>query len=1231
MLTAFVQLMRAQDGKLSGRVFDDKGMPAPYATVMILKGDEIVNGANADDQGAFEIQPVEPGTYDVQAEIIGATVKLTGVTVNSGQTRFIELRLPLAKDATSETVEIVEFKIPVFEKDPNAQGKTVTGEDVRRMGSRNINIVAATTPGVFQSDEGDFSLNFRGARDGSTVYIIDGQKVRGSPNLPQTAIGEMQIITGGTPAEFGDFTGGAVNITTSSPSRKLMGGGELLTSELLDAYGTHIYGLNIGGPILKKEIRTNPDDPNTAYKRTVLGFFASGEYNFQRDADPAYTGIYKLADEKLADLQANPVVYNPTLTTFVNRANDLNANDLIKVKAKANNQLLSLRLAGRLDFQPADNIQVKLGGSFEGQNSNNATWDLRNMLLAPNANALYKANSYRVWTRFQQSFKSDKDALVQNFFYSLQADYSLFKRTFEHRDFGNNLWDYGYYGKFDYDRVPFYQYVTDPVNSQYSSGPYWETIGYGFANLRYDRTGTRNEVLSNTNDYIFNYVQNNGIQIPGTGLTINDLGDPNLLSFFNGNLNGSGARQIYSLFSGLGSDYGAYRLREQSQARVIGQATAQIKRHNIKFGFEFEQRVERDYTLGARSLWFFARQYANRQLQGLDRNAAVPIIRNGEFQDTVMLPVAYDSNLQTRIDTAIRNQLGIPLNSTQWVNTDALTPEFFNAKPLNYWFTFGDISSNGQGALGEYYGYTYYGTKMRRVNPEEFFRDTVNRPQNPFAPTYISAFIQDKFELEDIIFNLGLRVDRFDANQYILKDNFSLRETYSAAEAANLLNLDLPSNVQGTWVPYVDDIKNPKKFLGFRDGEIWYDANGLPVSSAQIAQSSGGQVKPYVKGDETKLTFGAFRDYVPQIVPMPRLSFSFPIAENALFFAHYDVLSQRPGQLRANEASLLAGQFTDYLFLPTNPTISLTNPNLKPEVTIDYEAGFRQKIGANAALSVSAYYRELRNMVQYRRFNNAYPITYNSFDNIDFGTVKGFSLAYDMRRIKQLQLNASYTLQFATATGSDFSSSRGVVDNLQGAALLRTLLPVGYDQRHRITASLDYRYGQEFGGRTKGPAIKLGEKVYYPLADAGANMTFILGSGTPYSRQLGVTSILDGQPSGGQTLGTPNSNRLPWQFRTDLRLDKNFVIPAKKEDGREYGINVNLNILNLFNTQNIVGVYRFTGLPFNDGFLQSPQGEQTIISQINAASFVDLYGARLNNPNNVTMPRRIRLGVIFNF
>ena len=35
----------------------------------------------------------------------------------------------------------------------------------------------------------------------------------------------------------------------------------------------------------------------------------------------------------------------------------------------------------------------------------------------------------------------------------------------------------------------------------------------------------------------------------------------------------------------------------------------------------------------------------------------------------------------------------------------------------------------------------------------------------------------DKFAFDDLIFNVGVRVDRYDANQQVLKDDFSLYPT----------------------------------------------------------------------------------------------------------------------------------------------------------------------------------------------------------------------------------------------------------------------------------------------------------------------------------------------------------------------------------------------------------------------------------------------------------------------
>ncbi len=1206
-------LFSQTDGKLAGKVLDQNGDPLPSATVIVYEGNLVKHGSITDDKGVFSIQPVAPGMYRVEARFLGKSKSLDGVSVLSGQTRDIVITFVEDVTTTLGTVDI--FAEKVFEKDP-AVVTTLSQADIKNIPRQNVQSLAALTAGVFQSDQGATDISIRGARSSSTTYIVDGVKVRGQTPVPQAAIQQLQVYTGGTPAEFGDFTGGVISYTTMNPASQFSGALEYLGSDYLDPFNRRLASATVSGPLITRKRTLEGTD--TEYKTSVLGFFFSGEYDYNYDQSPVALGIYQLKPGLLEDLQQTPVVISPDGQSFRSRAFFVRADDWEPIQAKKNNESLRLRGLLRLDFQPADNILIKAGGNYEYINTDN--WSIANMLFAPDPQNQFIGGNYRGWLRFQQSFKSSKDSPIRNLFYSIQGDYSLYQRRFQNSVHQDRLFDYGYVGKFDFEQFPVYQYVNDPFDPISSSG-YYQTLGYGFRNMTFDDSETRNQLYANYNNVIFDYAAANG------GPSLNNIFE---LAFRQGILNGSGPGGIYSIYSGIGSNTGGYQKYDFAQYRLLGQATAEVKGHNLKLGFEFEQRDERYYLVGARGLWGWMRQYANFHLNSLNEDPASWefVTRNGEWQDTINVPRLYQASEQKQFSRNLREKLGLPIDGTEYVNIDALSPEFFTLDMFNA----DELLADGIGPIG-YSGYNYLGERVPRGDPYRFFTDLENRPQNPFAPTYISAFIQDKFEFEDIIFNVGLRVDRFDANQPVLKDNFSLVPTYTAAEVAagnlGVPGYTLPASIGSDFVPYVNSRENFSEVIGYRSGESWFDLNGSPVSSAEIARRSNGRPIPAIREDDVSPS--SFRDYEPQTVFMPRISFSFPISDQALFFAHYDVLSQRPGQLLATQSSLLANQISDYVFLENRPTSDLLNPNLRPEITIDYEAGFKQALGTTMALSVSAYYRELRNMVNFRRFTNAYPFSYDSYDNLDFGTVKGFSFSYDMRRTGNVQLRASYTLQFSDATGSNFSSARNVVNFLEGVGVLRVPLPVDTDQRHRIVGVVDYR----FTDKRKGPSFELGDKVIYPLADFGSNLTITLGSGTPYTQSaIPVQSVAGGINIVNQVKGSVNGVRRPWQFRADLRLDKSFDIAKKKGkngNGDYYSLAVFLAVYNLFDNRNVIGVYQFTGLPDDDGWLTSDSGRQLTITQIDPVAYVDQYSARVANPDNYSLPRRTQLGVIFNF
>jgi hypothetical protein len=326
----------------------------------------------------------------------------------------------------------------------------------------------------------------------------------------------------------------------------------------------------------------------------------------------------------------------------------------------------------------------------------------------------------------------------------------------------------------------------------------------------------------------------------------------------------------------------------------------------------------------------------------------------------------------------------------------------------------------------------------------------------------------------------------------------------------------------------------------------------------------------------------------------------------------------------------------DYYYFTAARNDEIGNPDLKPEKTVDYEVGFTQQLNKNSALTINGYYKERRDQIQVRTYVNAYPQTYTTYGNRDFSSTKGMSLRYDMRRINHVQLSLSYTLQFAEGTGSSSTSSRGsqgLLQSLVSAALpnLRFITPLDYDSRHNISAIFDYRFD-----KGKGPEIG-GKKA---LQNAGINLLFTAHSGSPYTRyqEPDPANSMQGMHGTNTISGGINGSRLPWFYMLDLKIDKTFELTSlagKQGEGRAKARPLSLNaycyMQNVLNLKMIQAVYGYTGSPTDDGYLTSPQGEQTINNQYNQAAFAQLYNIKAADPTFYYSPRRIFIGLQLNF
>ncbi len=1196
----------AQSGSMQGKVTDkDTKEPIPFANVVIQLGGKIINGGTTDFDGKYNIKPIAPGKYDVKVTYVGYKAKLIkGVLINANKIRFMDVQLQ-SSTTTLQTVEVVDYKVPLIDKDQTSTGGTMTSEQLTKMAGRSATAVAVTVGGVFSDENGNMG-GIRGGRTGATATYIDGVRVIGSSTLPQSAIDQVSVITGGTPAMYGDFTGGIVNITTKGPSRHFGAGMEGVTSELLDGYGYNLFGFSVNGPLIKGKDSTK--------STSLLGFFISGEGSYVKDGYPAYIGTYQVKDETLDYLRKNPV--RPSGTGFGSYPNSefVRMNDLQNMHARVNAESYRINLAGKLDVRTTDNTNLTFGGSV---NYNGGTsWSRFNSMYNYENNGIYNGLTWRVYGKFTQKFPTSKDSksLIKNVYYSIQADYTKVTGKRQNQYHKDDIFAYGYVGKFTTYKIKSYEYGSDTVlgyNNVWIHNGFRDTL-YAFQ---------RSEINPNLSNYTDQYYS---LYDLNSGFYVNSLLVQNGGALLNGQLPSS----VYGLWANTGTPYNGYSKYDNSRIGFNAAGSADIGNHAIQFGIQYEQRINTAYSINPAGLWTLMRGLVNRHIQQLDLANPIPVYdENGVFQDTINYNRLYDANTQAFFDKNLRKKLGLKVDGLDWIDLDNYDPTTFSVDMFS-----ADELLNSGSPYVSYYGYDHTGKKLKgKPSFEDFFNQLDENGNNTraigaYEPIYMAGYIQDQFAINNLIFTLGLRVDRFDANQKVLKDPYLLSEAKTVKEVKKEGGFgDIPTNMGDDYVVYVNDLYNPTSIVGYRKGSVWYNSQGTEITDPTVLETSNG-IAPYlVDPNKTKLSPSAFKDYDPQTTFMPRISFSFPISDEALFFAHYDVLTSRP--TTGNRLNPIS-----YYFITEMGNALISNPNLKPERTTDYELGFQQKLTNTSSLKFSAYYREFRDMIQAYRFTDAYPVSYLSYNNIDFGTTKGLTITYDLRRTKNLWLKVSYTLQYANATGSSATSGVNLVAT--GMPNLRTLSPINQDRNHTINIVADYRYGRgrKYNGPTITKRIKGTDKVKVIrlLENTGANLTFFGGSGLPYSRQSNVTSAILG---GGTPVleGSINGSRLPWQFRMDLKIDRDFFL--KRKDGKKnpHYLNVYFLVLNVLNTQNIMGVYRYTGNPDDDGFLQAPEYQAQINAYVDPASFRDLYSVSVNNPYNYSLPRRMRLGVIFNF
>ncbi len=295
-----VNLFAQGTGKIIGTITDKaSNSPLPGVNVL-LKG--TYYGAASDFSGKYIIKNISPGTYTLVVSLIGyKTMEFTGIKVKSN--RALEMNVKLEETVlTMDQDVIVVGKKPLVDVEETQSIKTVSKDELDVSTVENIKDVVTQQAGVVKSDN---EIHIRGGRSYENAFLLDGVSVQDPLSgtgfglqLSANAIEQVQVITGGFNAEYGQATSGIVNVRTREGSTSYSG----YVSYKRDNFGnrksahvfnTDIFEANLSGP-----------EPITGKLLPALGINIPGKITFFGSfysglSDGITQGYYKPTAKKL--------------------------------------------------------------------------------------------------------------------------------------------------------------------------------------------------------------------------------------------------------------------------------------------------------------------------------------------------------------------------------------------------------------------------------------------------------------------------------------------------------------------------------------------------------------------------------------------------------------------------------------------------------------------------------------------------------------------------------------------------------------------------------------------------------------------------------------------------------------------------------------------------------------------------------------------------------------------
>ena len=312
----------------------------------------------------------------------------------------------------------------------------------------------------------------------------------------------------------------------------------------------------------------------------------------------------------------------------------------------------------------------------------------------------------------------------------------------------------------------------------------------------------------------------------------------------------------------------------------------------------------------------------------------------------------------------------------------------------------------------------------------------------------------------------------------------------------------------------------------------------------------------------------------------PRFGLSYPMTDKGAVHISYGHFFQIPAfsYLYKNPNFRIADQGN----LPEFVGNTIGNADLQPQRTTMYEIGLQQEMAPNLGVSVTAFYKDIRNLLGITIHKKLNVKVFGEYVNRDYGEVKGFTFSLERRLADGFGATLDYTYQIAQGDASDPNADFLKASATPPVPINKQLVPLDWDRRHSLNITLN----------TGSPG------------DYNASFITRFGSGLPYTPSFES-----------QRTGLENSDNRPSFLDADLYVTKYFNIFDKM-------VSVFLKIYNLLDTPNELNVFTDTGMAGYSLELtrlqEQPQGVNTL----------QQYFAR---PDFYSAPRQVLVGASVSF